>query len=259
LPGEDINDVGLSGDLLQVRYRGRGVGGGVQEDQRDVVGGDPLRGDTGIVHDYGGVDLRVELGINRRLSMFCCDDDERLIVDALCLKFADYRADGGVDAVDGLEEERREREACSVEVPADFLPNVHGLEVACEEGGDGCETPFGVGGDFPIQPGEPRVDVEEVVGDSRGDVAPGNSLDLGEVPCRQTSPARPTHDIIGGVLVRVGGLEAVGDEDFKGGVDAEAGVWVLGDAGAVFEPEGEVGRVDAAGEEEGLIVVEVFG
>lgn len=234
--GEDVDDVGLGGDFFEVRDCGRGVGGVVQEDQRDVVVCDPLCGDAGVVHDNRGVDFSVECWIDRRLAVLGCDDDERVVVDALGLEFFDDGADGRVDRVDGFEEEWGEREAGGVLVAADFLPNVHGLQVAGEEGGDGCETALGVLGDLSVQPVEPRVDVEEVVGDCGGDVGAGDGLDLGEVAGGQAGSTRTADNIIRRVFVSVGCFEAFGHDDFEGGVDAETGVGVLDDAFPVLNP-----------------------
>lgn len=96
-----------------------------------------------------------------------------------------------------------------------------------------------------------------VVRDGRGDVV-CYSGDLGEVALREAFPGRATHDVVGGVLVGVGCFVAGGVDDFKDGVDAEAGVGVDGDAFSVFERLREVGGVDAAGEEESGVVVYGF-
>ena len=134
------------------------------------------------------------------------------------------------------------------------------MEVAAHEGGHLVCGEFdarvcgGVDWGGAVDPVEPGVDVESVVGDRVVDGG-RDCCDLGEIADCQTSAAGATDDVVGWMLVGVGCLMAGGGNDLKDGVDADSLMRIDVYAFAVLLDLWEICSIDASREQECVIVV----
>lgn len=126
LPGVDVENGAGRFVGVEVGDGFAGVGGLVEEDERNVVACGPLNGHVSRVDDLGWVDFSVDCGIDGRIAVFRGNDDEGIVVEALGFEFVDNRANVGVDRVDSLQKDGGKGEACGILVPAivDLLTDV---------------------------------------------------------------------------------------------------------------------------------------
>ena len=207
---DQLGDVQQARVGLQVLHALGRVGRVVEEDEADVVGRDEGGGHAGGVHKRGGVDDGPQAALNGRLAVLARDDDQGLGQEGFGLELRDHFADGAVDKVHSLQDRRGHAAGAVVVVADGLLGDRDGLEVAAEEGGGligGERGPVGGGVDgcYAVDPVEPGVDVELVVGDGGVHVY-GDGGDFGEVAHREARAAGPAHDVVCWVFVGVGGF-----------------------------------------------------
>ena len=170
---------------VEVRNRGRRVGGVVEEDQRDVIRRDPRRGHTRVVHDQGWIGFAPQERVDGVLAVLGGDDDEGVLKVAVGPEIRDNLAQRVVDEVECFQDPRAEGGV--VVVLDGLLSNGDRLEVAAHHVRHLAVYGTCLIDDIdPVDPVEPRIDVELVVWDcARQSIRRGSHF--GEVACTEAS------------------------------------------------------------------------
>ena len=219
--------------------------------------GEPSDGDTGCVLQRVWVDFIPQQWVNGCLAVLACQDDQGVLVVAFGLQFGDDLAEGRVHKIQSLQDAGADGRV--VVVLGRLLRHRDTLVVAAEDGRHAGDFRPGRGDGRvnwrdAVDPIQPRVHVELVVCDRCVDGVGCGDL-LGKVALGQACSAGSADEVVHGMFVGVGCLETCCSGHFEDRVDAEAHVWVHLCAFAIHDGHGEVGRVDAAGKEERVVVV----